>query len=136
MLAIALVGGACSDSDDGVGRAGGTEGDSGDDFCADFQALNDELAASEASDEAIVEGLDDLDPPRQIADDFDTVVAAARQLVALDPSDPDAMPQAQATQQAAAEAQQNVSSYIEEECGLDMSTSGTDDAGPDASDGR
>jgi hypothetical protein len=122
-LAGAVAGTACSDSDGDVG--GENSGASGSEFCADFEALNNSLATSDSADfDTIVDGLESLDPPQQIADDFDTMVEAARQLADLDPSDPAQVEDAQALQEDSQDAQQNVSSYIEDECGLDLSTSG------------
>jgi hypothetical protein len=125
-LAGVLAGSACSDSEGDVGGEN-SGGASASDFCADFEALNESLATSDSADfDTIVDGLESLDPPQQIADDFDTMVEAARQLADLDPSDPAQVEDAQALQEDSQDAQQNVSSYIEDECGLDLSTSGAD----------
>ena len=68
--------------------------------------------------------LEQLDPPAEIADDFETVIDAARSLAELDPSDPDAADGgAGSCNEEAADAQGRVSDYLEAKCGLDVSTS-------------
>ncbi len=117
--ALALAG--CTDSEDGVGGEAAGAGSS-DAFCAEFAALDERFASDPeaASDpDTVVEALEELDPPDEIADDLATVLDAARGLAELDPSDPDAAEQAQELNDEAADAQSRVSDYIDENCELD-----------------
>ena len=121
--AVALVG--CSDSEDGVGGEAAGSG-STDAFCAEFASLDERFSSdpeAAADPNAVVEALEQLDPPAEIADDFETVLDAARSLAELDPSDPDAADEAQALNDEAADAQGRVSDYLDANCDLDVSTS-------------
>lgn len=117
-LALAV---GCTDSEDGVGgEAAGAN--SSDAFCAEFAALDERFSSDPeaASDpDAVVEALEELDPPDEISDDLDAVRDAARGLADLDPSDPEAAEQAQELNDEAADAQGRVSDYIDENCELD-----------------
>lgn len=116
--ALAVVG--CSDSE--VGGESVAAGSS-DDFCAEFEELDERFSADpEAADDvsAVADALDGLNPPDEIADDFDVVVEATRELAELDPDDPDAAERAQELGQEAAAAQDRLSEYLESECGVDL----------------
>ena len=81
--ACALAG--CSDSE---GDVGGDAAGSGsiEDFCSDFEELDrrfDEDPEAAADTAAVVEALDELDPPDEIADDYATVIDAGRRRTRL-----------------------------------------------------
>jgi hypothetical protein len=127
----------CSDSDDESGsdngdaadesggdESGGDESGGGDasGFCADFQELDDQFSAdpeAAADPNAVIEALEGLDPPEEIADDYATILEVSRQTADLDPEDPEAIEEAQALSEDAAEAQERVSTYLADECGID-----------------
>ncbi len=124
-----LVAGGCSDSDSGDPTGDEESADNGDgessgggdseDFCADFQALDDRFSADpEASEEEVIEALESLDPPEEIADDFATMIEVSRSTSNVDQSDPEAMADAQAELEGATEAQTRVFTYLDEECGV------------------
>ena len=118
-LAVAgvLAAAGCSDSDVG----GEAAGQSGDTFCADFEALDERFRDDEeAASEDVVAALEGLEPPDEIADDFAVVVESARGLSELDPSDPEAAQQAQELADDAAESQGRLSTYLEDECEIDL----------------
>lgn len=120
-----LAASGCSDSDAGDPNADGDDSNaaagSAESFCADFQALDDRFAEDPeaASDpEVVLQALEDLDPPDEIADDFETMVDVSRSTADIDQSDPEAMADAQAEIESATEAQERVSAYLDEECGI------------------
>ena len=122
--ACALAG--CSDSE---GDVGGDAAGSGsiEDFCSDFEELDrrfDEDPEAAADTAAVVDALDELDPPDEIADDYATVIDAGRRLADLDPNDPAAVEEAQQLSEEAAAAQERVSELLETECGIDLTSSG------------
>ncbi|HEX6570202.1 MAG TPA: hypothetical protein VF015_13600 [Acidimicrobiales bacterium] len=136
-----LVVTGCSDSDSGGGESA-SGGGSTDDFCADFQALEDRFAddPEAANDmEQVVGALDDLDPPDEIADDFRDVLDAYGQFVDVNPDDPDAVEQAQAVSEDVAAAEDRVDTFLQDECGIGATpdggsggdTSATDDSAPE-----
>lgn len=129
-LAGALALAACSDSEGDVGgeAAGGSA--TNENFCADFEDLDrrfNEDPEAAADTAAVVDALDELDPPEDIAEDFDTVIDAGRRLADLDPSDPAAVEEAQQLSEEATAAQGRVSDFLETECGVDLNSSGSDD---------
>jgi electron transfer flavoprotein alpha/beta subunit len=76
---------------------------------------------------AVVDALDELDPPDEIADDYTTVIDVGRRLADLDPNDPAAVEEAQQLSEEAAAAQGRVSDFLSTECGIDLSSSGSAD---------
>lgn len=119
--ALALSG--CSDSDSGDPNAdeSSADGGSGGNFCDDFKALEERLAddpEAAADPEVVLEAFEELDPPDEIADDFDAMLEASRNIADVDQSDPEAMADAQAEIESATEAQERVSAYLDEECGI------------------
>jgi len=113
----------CSDSE---GDVGGDAAGSGsiEDFCSDFEELDRRFDEDTV---AVVDALDELDPPDEIADDYATVIDAGRRLADLDPNDPAAVEEAQQLSEEAAAAQERVSELLETECGIDLTSSGDGD---------
>ena len=117
-LAGVLAAAGCSDSDVGGEAAGQT---SSSDFCADFEELDERFSADpDASSEDVVEALAELDPPEEIAEDYNEVVDSLRAFAELDPSDPEDAQEAQAITEDAAAAQDRLSDYLSEECEVDL----------------
>ena len=129
LAVIGLVGftAACSDSDNESSTSGGGGGgDSAEAFCDDIQALDDRFSEdTEAANDPdqVLEALESLDPPEEIADDFQTVLDANRQAID-DPESTEGLEEA-------AEAQVRVSNFIQEECGTggDTTEPGADESG-------
>ena len=129
LAVIGLVGftAACSDSDNESSTSGGGGGgDSAEAFCDDIQALDDRFSEdTEAANDPdqVLEALESLDPPEEIADDFQTVLDANRQAID-DPESTEGLEEA-------AEAQVRVSNFIQEECGTGSDTTepGADESG-------
>jgi hypothetical protein len=126
--ALALAG--CSDSEGDVGGDAAAGSGSSDEFCSQFEQLDqrfDEDPEAAADSAAVVDELDELDPPDEIADDYAAVIDAGRRLADLDPNDPDAVEEAQRLSEDAAEAQTRVSEFLATECGIDLTSSGDED---------
>lgn len=126
--ALALAG--CSDSEGDVGGEAAAGSGSSEDFCSGFEELDqrfDEDPDAAADAEAVVDELDQLDPPDEIADDYAVVIEAGRSLADLDPEDPEAAAEAQQLSEEAAAAQGRVSEFLETECGIDLTSSGDGD---------
>jgi hypothetical protein len=126
--ALALAG--CSDSEGDVGGEAAAGSGSSEDFCSGFEELDqrfDEDPDAAADTEAVVDELDQLDPPDEIADDYAVVIEAGRSLADLDPEDPEAAAEAQQLSEEAAAAQGRVSEFLETECGIDLTSSGDGD---------
>jgi len=133
LVAAGLLFAGCSDSDDD-GGGGGDEASGGDSdsFCSDFQALEDQFAEDPeagAVQDTIREALEELDPPDEIADDFEQVLEVFRQTADVDLEDPEAQADAQELAEGAAEAQERVSTYLEDECGIEPGGSGGEGEG-------
>jgi hypothetical protein len=130
ILAGALALAGCSDSEGDVGGDAAGGSGSSDDFCSDFEELDqrfDEDPDAAADTVAVVDALDELDPPEEIADDYTAVIDAGRRLADLDPDDPAAVEEAQQLSEEAAAAQGRVSDFLSTECGIDLSSSGSAD---------
>jgi hypothetical protein len=130
ILAGALALAGCSDSEGDVGGDAAGGSGSSDDFCSDFEELDqrfDEDPEAAADTVAVVDALDELDPPEEIADDYTAVIDAGRRLADLDPDDPAAVEEAQQLSEEAAAAQGRVSDFLSTECGIDLSSSGSAD---------
>jgi hypothetical protein len=122
LLLLAAAG--CSDSD-----AGGPDeaADDTDDaeatevtaeaFCADIEALNEQFESDPDADiAAVIDAMDSLDAPEEIADDLQTMVDGARAQSDVDPEDAEAVEGIQDELQAAGEAEERVSAFVEENC--------------------
>lgn len=118
-MLVALA--ACGDDDD---SAGGDDS-AGADFCDGANDLQERFADTNVDDAEqiteIGENMAALDPPGAIADDWETMVAAYEALAEVDLNDPEAVneiqqdPQFENFEQAVG----NVSTYLEDECGME-----------------
>jgi hypothetical protein len=117
-----LGAGACGDddADDGdadSGSAAGNGSESNDSFCDGLEEVFSDLGAgadadvSEEQGRAAIEKLRDLDPPDEVADDFDTFLDYLEALATGE--QPDA-----ATTDAWVSATERVNTFAEDECGL------------------
>lgn len=105
---LLLTAAACGgDDDDSAGSSGS--------FCEKARQLDEEFADSESDDgpdmEAALAAFSDLDPPAEIADEWDTMLGAIQGGDAFDPNDTEAMAEFEA-------ASEKVNTYMEEECGI------------------
>jgi uncharacterized protein (DUF433 family) len=119
VLALAL-GVACSDSDSGGPDE--AAGGSADAFCGDFQDLEERYADdADADPEVVLDELDALEPPDEIADDYQQLIDALRETSTLDPANEEDVARAQEIAAETQEANQNVSTFLAEECEIDTS---------------
>jgi hypothetical protein len=135
VLAVA----GCSDSDNDTGgddvSTADSDSESGggsvEDFCTEFNALNEQFSDAEAAedDAAVLDALRSLDPPDEIRDDFELIVEATEAFSEVDPEDTDALDdiQTEFEDRGAVEASGNVETFITDNCGSDSGDTSTDD---------
>jgi hypothetical protein len=128
LLLVAAVG--CSDSDaggpdqaaDDSENSENTEGTEDTEasavtpeaFCADVEALNEQFAADPNADTtAVIEAMESLDAPEEIADDLQTMVESARAQTEVDPEDTEAVAEIQEQLTAAGD---EVNAFVMENC--------------------
>jgi hypothetical protein len=113
----------CSDSENEDGGEAASGGGSAEEFCGDFEALNDRFAEDpEAAADAgqVLDGLESLDPPEEIADAYQKVIDVSRQTSELDVEDPEAVEEMQQLSEEAADAEAEVTTFLREECEIDL----------------
>jgi hypothetical protein len=100
---------------------GGASSDQINEFCDGFNEINDQFADINpvtdpgALDEAL-EMLRDLEPPDEIADEYETVLSGFEALSEIDITDQDAVAQVQEDLPEAEEAFNTVGDFVEREC--------------------
>ena len=108
---------ACGDDDDDTASGGG------DDFCDQADSLNETFdSIDDPTSEQFSEALDrirSMDPPAEIADDWDQLVSALDGLEDIDLENPDPEALAAFDTEAMQEASDRVDEYMAEECGLE-----------------
>jgi hypothetical protein len=97
---------------------GGDDGSAGDvsEFCEQATALDERFSDTEdvtSSDFGeVIEAFTELDPPDEIAEEWDTMLGSFQGSAGIDPTDPEVVDEIQA-------ASDKVNTFMEEECGLD-----------------
>jgi clumping factor A len=137
VLAVA----GCSDSDndtasdDDSGSGSETGGGSVEEFCTEFNALDEQFSDPEAAedDDAVLDALRSLDPPDEIRDDFQLIVEATEAFSEVDPEDTDALAdiQTEFEDRGAVEASGNVETFITDNCDTGSDDTSTDDTSTD-----
>jgi hypothetical protein len=137
VLAVA----GCSDSDndtaidDDSGSGSETGGGSVEEFCTEFNALDEQFSDPEAAedDDAVLDALRSLDPPDEIRDDFQLIVEATQAFSEVDPEDTDALAdiQTEFEDRGAVEASGNVETFITDNCDTGSDDTSTDDTSTD-----
>lgn len=115
VVALGLVVVACGD--DGDAQSPATQA-----FCDSFEALDEEFGNVDPTGDAeafarAVEALRDIEPPQEIADDYDLVVEGFEALSKIDLTDPDAVADFQERYEGAEDAFTTVERFVTEECG-------------------
>jgi Asp-tRNA(Asn)/Glu-tRNA(Gln) amidotransferase C subunit len=109
-----LMAAGCGDDDDG-GSNQATE-----EFCEGFNDVNEQFSDINVTDtDALEEALDrlrDLDPPEEIADEYQTVLRGFEQLSEIDITDRAAVEEVQQNLPDAEEAFNTVGEFVEDEC--------------------
>lgn len=138
-VAVAVAFG-CSDGDGG-GEAtearddSGGSGGSAQQFCEEFQALDEQFANDpEAANDpaAVLAALEDLDPPDEVADDFQQLIEVSRVQSELDAQDPEAVEEFQGLVEESSGAQERFAAFVDEECAVDDEGDGGSDAESDS----
>jgi hypothetical protein len=117
-LAVAGLLMAAGCGDDGGGSA---SSEATDEFCDGFNEINDQFSDNNlvADPEALQEALDmlrDLEPPEEIADDYERVLEGFEALAEIDINDPEAVAQVQEDFADAEDAFNTVGDFVDREC--------------------
>jgi hypothetical protein len=117
-LLVALA--ACGDDDDSDGASGG--GASGD-FCDQAESLNETFdEVEDPTSEQFADALDrirSMDPPEEIADDWNQLVSALEGIEDIDLENPDPEALAALETEEVEAAGDRVDEYLSEECGIE-----------------
>lgn len=113
--ALVLTAAACGDDDDASSTAS---------FCDEYKSLEERFSdvddpTSEDFGEAL-EAFKDLDPPEEIADEWDTMVNALEGFADIDLSDPEALENADIDTEAVDEASTRIDNFLKDECGIEQ----------------
>jgi hypothetical protein len=114
----ALIAAGCGGDDDG---GGGASSQATEEFCQGFNRINEQFSDINpvTHPEALREALDmlrDLDPPDEIADEYETVLEGFERLSKIDVTDQDAVAEVRKDLPRAEEAFNTVGDFVEEEC--------------------
>ena len=119
MAGVAVVGllmaAGCGDDDDS------TSSEATETFCDGFNEINDEFSdinpvADPGALEDALDMLRDLEPPEEIADEYERVLEGFEALTEIDITDPEEVAQVQEDFADAEEAFNTVGDFVEEEC--------------------
>ncbi|HEX8803753.1 MAG TPA: hypothetical protein VF743_06160 [Acidimicrobiales bacterium] len=126
---VLLVGAACSDGDDDDTATGDGDGDNGggstEQFCEEYRGYDEQFSGGQGSEEEVLAAVRSLDPPEEIADDFDKLIEGLDTLSTLDTSNPEAVADMQEQMADYQEATTNIETFINEECGVDTGADST-----------
>lgn len=116
-VAALLIAAGCGDDDDG----GGASSQATEEFCQGFNRINEQFSDINpvTNPEALREALDmlrDLDPPEEIADEYETVLEGFDRLSKIDVTDQDAVNEVRDELPEAEDAFNTVGDFVEEEC--------------------
>jgi hypothetical protein len=111
-----LIAAGCGDDGGGSASSAAT-----DEFCDGFNRINDQLTdLNPVTDrEALQNALDmlrDLDPPEEIADEYDTVLETFEKLSEIDVTDRDAVSEVREELPKAEDAFNTVGDFVDREC--------------------
>ena len=132
MAAGALLVAGCGGDDGGDDASDDGEGSTDEatqQFCEEFQAFDEQFRDSNPSDEEVSEAIRSLEPPEEIAGDYEILVEGLERLATLDSSDPDAATEFQEDSAQYTEASTNVRTFVQDECGVDNAGDGDEDPG-------
>jgi hypothetical protein len=110
-----LMAAGCGDDDDR------TSSEATEEFCDGFNEINDQFSdinpvADPGALEDALEMLRELEPPEQIADEYERVLEGFEALTEIDITDPEEVAQVQEEFADAEEAFNTVGDFVEEEC--------------------
>jgi hypothetical protein len=109
-----LMAAGCGSDDDG------TSSESIDEFCDGFNEVNERFSSIDVTDPGELENaldmLRDLDPPEEIADEYETVLEGFQRLSDIDITDRNEVAEVQEELPDAEEAFNTVGQFVEDEC--------------------
>jgi hypothetical protein len=109
-----LMAAGCGGDDDG------TSSESIDEFCDGFNEVNERFSSIDVTDPGELENaldmLRDLDPPEEIADEYETVLDGFQRLSEIDITDRNEVAEVQEDLPDAEEAFNTVGQFVEDEC--------------------
>jgi Asp-tRNA(Asn)/Glu-tRNA(Gln) amidotransferase C subunit len=117
-VAALLIAAGCGDDD---GDGGGTSGEATEEFCQGFNRINEQFSDINpvTNPDALREALDmlrDLDPPEEIADEYETVLEGFERLSEIDVTDQNAVNEVRDDLPRAEEAFNTVGDFVDEKC--------------------
>jgi hypothetical protein len=117
-VAALLIAAGCGDDD---GDDGGASSQATEEFCQGFNRINEQFSDINpvTNPEALREALDmlrDLDPPEEIADEYETVLEGFERLSEIDVTDQNAVNEVRDDLPRAEEAFNTVGDFVEEKC--------------------
>jgi hypothetical protein len=117
-VAALLIAAGCGDDD---GDGGGASSEATEEFCQGFNRINEQFSDINpvTNPEALREALDmlrDLDPPEEIADEYETVLEGFERLSEIDVTDQNAVNEVRDDLPRAEEAFNTVGDFVEEKC--------------------
>jgi Asp-tRNA(Asn)/Glu-tRNA(Gln) amidotransferase C subunit len=114
VVGLLLTAGCGGDDDDG------TSSEAIEEFCDGFNEVNDQFSNINVTDPGALENaldmLRDLDPPEEIADEYEKVLEGFEKLSEIDITDPNAVAEVQQDLPDAEEAFNTVGQFVEDEC--------------------
>ena len=118
-VGVLLIAAGCGDDDDGDGA--GASSQATEEFCQGFNRINEQFSDINpvTNPGALREALDmlrDLDPPDEIADEYETVLKGFERLSKIDVTDQDAVNEVRDDLPRAEEAFNTVGDFVEEKC--------------------
>jgi hypothetical protein len=109
-----LMAAGCGDDDDS------TSSEAIEEFCDGFNEVNEQFSDIDVTESGALEDalamLRDLDPPEEIADEYETVLRGFERLSGIDITDQDAVAEVQGDPPEAEEAFNTVGEFVEDEC--------------------
>jgi hypothetical protein len=122
LLLFAACGGDDDDSSSGDDSSENAAPGSGSEFCQEFTELTQQGPAAGTDPESVIESMRALDPPEEIAEDFNLTIEGAelqaRMASGGSEPDPDLMAEFEENQEAYGQANEHVQEYISTECGI------------------
>jgi len=111
-----LIAAGCGDDDGGSASSQATE-----EFCEGFNRINERFSDINpvTNPDALQEALDmlrNLDPPEEIADEYDTVLSSFERLSEIDVTDQDAVNRVREELPEAEDAFNTLGDFVDEEC--------------------
>lgn len=110
----------------GDGGSGSPSSPEAERFCEEFEELTEQGTDESADPEALIDSMSAIEPPPEIAEDFELTIEGARLQAQMqaqmaegdEEPDPEAMAQFQERSQDYTEANGRVQQYVTDECGL------------------